>query len=153
MVTYDKRLDFFITIHSLAHLNFSAVLGETSQAEFFVMMAVNKTEQLNSSSCCGISGIADTLHVSSPAVSRTITTLEKKGWVERRLDKFNRRSTVVRLTENGCAVFDGECRRIYNFMNNVVKRMGEDKLNELLALSGELIDNVQKEIKKFDESL
>ena len=63
---------------------------------------------------------------------------------------MNRRSTVVRLTEKGRSVFDGECERIYHFMNNVINRMGEEKINKLLALSTELIENVEKELNNSD---
>ncbi len=116
------------------------------------MSAINKLEQMHNSTNYGVSHIADTLHVSSPAISRTISTLEKKGFVERNIDRINRRNTVVRLTENGREVFESECGKIYGFMNNVVNRMGEDKLNELLSLSAELLENVEKEIKNPTES-
>ena len=152
MVAYDKRLDFLTTIHSLAQLNFSAVLSQISQAEFLVMSAINKLERLHSSSNYGISNIADSLRVSSPAISRTITALENKGYVERKIDKLNRRNTLVRLTESGTEVFQNECDRIYQFMNNVVNRMGEDKLNELFLLSNELLENVEKEIKSRENN-
>ena len=151
MVTYDKRLDFLTTIHSLAQLNFSAVLSQTSQAEFLVMSAINKLERLHNSSNYRISNIADSLHVSSPAISRTIKTLENKGYVERNMDKLNTRNTLVRLTENGTAVFENECNQIYCFMNNVVNQMGEEKLNELFLLSNELLENVEKEIKSREK--
>ena len=152
MVAYDKRLDFLTTIHSLAQLNFSVVLSQISQGEFLVMSAINKLERLHSSSNYGISNIADSLHVSSPAISRTITALENKGYVERKIDKLNRRNTLVRLTESGTEVFQNECDRIYQFMNNVVNRMGEDKLNELFLLSNELLENVEKEIKSRENN-
>lgn len=151
MVTYDKRLDFLTTIHSLAQLNFSVVLSQISQTEFLVMSAINKLERLHNSSNYGISNIADSLHVSSPAISRTITSLENKGYVERKIDKLNRRNTLVRLTENGMTVFENECNQIYCFMNNVVNRMGEEKLNELFLLSNELLENVEKEIKSREK--
>lgn len=151
MVTYDKQLDFLTTIHSLAQINISAVLLQTSQAEFFAMSVINKLDRIHNSTNCGISNIADSLHVSSPAISRTITALEKRGYVERQIDKLNRRNTVVRLTQSGNEVFNGECDRIYRFLNNVVNRMGEDKLEELFALSNELLENVEKEIKNPTE--
>lgn len=115
------------------------------------MSAINKLERLHNSSNYGISNIADSLHVSSPAISRTITSLENKGYVERKIDKLNRRNTLVRLTENGMTVFENECNQIYCFMNNVVNRMGEEKLNELFLLSNELLENVEKEIKSREK--
>lgn len=112
-----------------------------------VMGAILKLQKLHNSSNYGVSNIADSLHVSSPAISRTITSLENKGYVVRYIDKLNRRNTIVRLTELGVEVFESECRKISEFMNSVVERMGEEKLNELLNLSNELLVNVEKEIK------
>ena len=93
MLEYDERLDFLTTFHSLAHLNFSPVLSQTSQGEFFVLAAIRKLEKLETKKNNGISGIADSLHVSSPAISRTITSLENKGLVQRNIDRLNRRNT------------------------------------------------------------
>ena len=128
-------------------LNFSGLLSRTSQSEFLVMGAVLKLEQLHNSSNYGISNIADSLHVSSPAISRTITSLENKGYVARYTDRLNRSNTNVKLTELGAEVFDAERARLSEFMNSVVERMGEEKLSQLLNLSNELLINVEKEIK------
>ena len=83
------------------------------------MGAILKLEKLHNSSNYGISNIADSLHVSSPAISRTITALENKGYAVRYIDKLNRRNTNVKLTDLGVN----------------------------LNLSNELLVNVEKEIK------
>lgn len=100
-----------------------------------------------SNSISNITDIADNLHVSSPAVSRTITALENRGYVERYIDKLNRRCTGVRLTPLGEQVYEQECRQLHNFTSNVLDRMGEEKMRELISLSNELIVTVSEEIK------
>ena len=146
MLEYDERLDFLTTFYSLAHLNFSPVLSQTSQGEFFVLAAIRKLEKLETKKNNGISGIADSLHVSSPAISRTITSLENKGLVQRNIDRLNRRNTRVQLTALGDEVLNNECDMLCKFMSNVVNRMREDKIKELFRLSNELIENVEKEL-------
>ena len=152
MVVYDNKLDFITTIHSMTHLNFSPVLKNTSQSEFLVMCAVKRLCIDQNGNSFGVSDIAECLHVSSPAISRTISSLEKKGYVERNIDRMNRRNTIVTLTEKGGCIFSDECDRIYLFLNNVFKRMGENKLNALLELSHELLDNFNNELKNSTES-
>lgn len=147
MVVYDNRLDFITTVHSMTHLNLSAVLENTSQSEFLVMCAVRRLCIEQNGNTFGISDIAESLHVSSPAISRTISTLEKKGFVERSVDRTNRRNTIVSLTDEGRAVYSQEADRLYLFLNRVIDRMGEDKLNALLELSHELLENFNLEIK------
>lgn len=127
--------------------NFSTVLVDTSQAEFFVMSAINKLEDIQENDRNGVVKIADRLHVSSPAVSRTITALEKRGYAERYIDKDDRRSTGVRLTSLGEKVYSDECDRLYAFTEGVLKKMGEVKVNMLVNLSNELFVTVAEELR------
>lgn len=123
--------------------NVSSVLVETSQAEFFVMSAITKFEDVQEN---GIVKIADRLHVSSPAISRTITALEKRGYAERYIVKADRRSTGVRLTPLGEEVYSNECDRLSNFTDSVLDKMGEVKVNTLINLSNELFVTVAEEL-------
>lgn len=140
-------MDILQTIHSISMFNFSAVLDEISQSEFFVMSAIDKLEKARESGSCGISGIADSLHVSSPAISRTITALEKRGFAERYIDKLNRRSTGVRLTPLGKEVYSQEFGRLSDFTNSILEKIGEDKMHRLIMLSNELIKAIDEELK------
>ena len=108
MLTCDQRSRVINTLHSLSMLNFSSVLTHTSQSEFFVMSAIENIERMNCKNYSGIANIAESLHVSSPAISRTITSLENRGYAERYIDKENRRSTGVRLTESGKKIYEQE---------------------------------------------
>ena len=96
------------------------------------MSAVKNSENLRDSEVYGISQIAESLHVSSPAVSRTITALENKGYVERYVDKFRRRSTLVRLTPLGEEVLSGERESLLRMVGHVAERMGEEKIEQFL---------------------
>ena len=147
MLTSDQQSRIIYTLHSLSMLNFSSVLKHTSQSEFFVMSAIKKHENINSKPYSGVANIAESLHVSSPAISRTITSLENRGYAERFIDKRNRRSTSVRLTESGKTIYDQECKSINAFVERVTQRMGEDKINNLISLSDELLENIKAELK------
>ena len=149
MVISESRLDFLNAIHSMSLLNFSVLLSETSQTEFFVMSSIDKLEKLHNSynSIPNVAEIAENLHVSSPAVSRTITTLENKGYVERYTDKLNRRCTGVRLTPLGESVYEKEWTCLHDFTSTVLAKMGEEKVRNLISLSNELLVTVGQEMK------
>ena len=85
-----------------------------------------------------ISSIAESLHVSSPAISRTITSLENKGYAERCVDIQNRRNTGVKLTEEGRKVYLQECENVCRVFNEVTESMGEEKITQLITLADEL---------------
>ena len=48
-----------------------------------------------------LSELAELHNVSLPTMSRTVSRLEKIGWVERRSDPTDRRVTLIVLTDNG----------------------------------------------------
>jgi DNA-binding MarR family transcriptional regulator len=59
---------------------------------------------------CTMSNLARHLAVSPPTVSKSIDMLVRRGWVERWVDKSDRRQTMVRLTARGRRVL-GEIRQ------------------------------------------
>lgn len=143
MIMTENKLHFLEAVHSMSLMNFSVVLADTSQSEFFVMAAIDSMEHGKN----GVIGIADRLHVSSPAISRTITSLEKRGYAERYIDKGDRRSVGVRLTLLGKKIFSQECDRVSRFTDRVLGRMGEAKINELILLSDELLTTIGEELR------
>jgi DNA-binding MarR family transcriptional regulator len=48
-----------------------------------------------------LSELAELHNVSLPTMSRTVSRLEKIGWVERRSHPHDRRVTLIALTDNG----------------------------------------------------
>lgn len=147
MLTSDQRFNFINTVHSLTMLNFSPVLSQVSQSEFFVMTAIDKLAKLNDRKIGKVSSIAESLHVSSPAISRTITTLENRGYVVRYIDNLNRRNTDVRLTELGHKVYLEECDALYAVISEVFDSMGEEKLSELAKLANELVETFEHAVE------
>jgi DNA-binding MarR family transcriptional regulator len=59
---------------------------------------------------CTMSELARYKGVGLPTVSKSVEMLVRRGWVERWVDKADRRLTLVRLTVPGRAVLD-DCRR------------------------------------------
>ena len=50
---------------------------------------------------CTMSALARHLSVSLPTVSKSVDMLVRRGWLERWVDKHDRRHTMVRLTAEG----------------------------------------------------
>ena len=50
---------------------------------------------------CTMSALARHLAVSLPTVSKSVDMLVRRGWLERWVDKHDRRQTMVRLTSEG----------------------------------------------------
>jgi len=59
---------------------------------------------------CTISELARYKGVGLPTISKSVDMLVRRGWVERWVDKSDRRQTMVRLTTSGRRVLS-DCRR------------------------------------------
>ena len=101
-----------------------------SNSEFFLL----NTLILRCDKCATgmqVSVIAEKMHISSPAVSKTLGILEEKGYIERFVDTSNRRNTWVKLTKDGEQATNIAHDYIDTYMDDVIKRMGEDKFQML----------------------
>lgn len=85
-----------------------------------------------------VSELASQLKVSSPAVSRTLRSLETKGYIERSADKNDRRSTLIRLTEKGDTVRKQVFTDICDYFDRVFDRMGPARMEQLIGLWDQL---------------
>jgi len=60
---------------------------------------------------CTMSSLARHQAVSLPTVSKSVDMLVRRGWLERWVDKHDRRHTMVRLTPQGRKVLGGIKKR------------------------------------------
>lgn len=74
---------------------------------------------------CTMSALARHLSVSLPTVSKSVDMLVRRGWLERWVDKHDRRQTMVRLTAEG--------RRV---LANIKKRTETHVRHSLAGLTG-----------------
>jgi DNA-binding MarR family transcriptional regulator len=74
--------------------------GHRKMAEMSVMKTV-AFHHVETGEGIRISEIASQLKIAPPTVTQFINNLEKAGWVERSMDPQDRRSVLVRLTEEG----------------------------------------------------
>jgi DNA-binding MarR family transcriptional regulator len=88
------------------------------------------------------------LSVSKAAVSQTLGTLEKKGYVERAIDRDNRRKIVITLTDSGRAALEHSNDALDSFIVSLINRFGEAKTSRLIGLINdfaELVESLEKE--------
>ena len=74
------------------------------------------------------------LAVSKSAVSQTINSLERKGYICRRLETDDRRQPSVHLTQLGQQAHAQEKKFIYQQLFSVFEKMGEEKSQQFLSL-------------------
>ena len=87
-----------------------------------------------------IGELAELAKLTNQSVGYLVDYLEQHGYVERRPDPRNRRATLVCFTERGWDEADA-CARILDHLNDeLTRRLGADKLQQLQALLTEATD-------------
>lgn len=107
--------------------------------EFFVMKKLEKNN-LCSESPVNVSDIHSNLHVTKPAVSQMLNSLEKKGYVSRAIDKTDRRRISVTLTAEGMKVLKAMTQYMDQTLGTTVMRFGEENTRQLISLFTLLAD-------------
>lgn len=87
-----------------------------------------------------VSEIQQSLHISKPAVSQTLNSLEKKGYIVRSIDSGDRRKITVTLTGNGKVELDDAMECQNRILTKVFEEFGEESIMQFTQLANRLMD-------------
>lgn len=144
----ENYMTMINVLHSLAKMNFTPLLKNLSQSEFLVLFFVKKFKEHHSDGGQGInvSSIAAVMEVSSPAVSRTLNSLEEKQYITRTIDKSNRRNIFVSITEQGKEAYKSDSKIISDVSCGIIEKMGKEQFDTLIELSLKLSKIINQEV-------
>ena len=80
------------------------------------------------------------MHDSSARTAIALRNLEQKGYIERDIDKTDRRKILVSITEEGRKLAREERERILQRMTQIVDELGEDDVREYIRIVGRIIE-------------
>lgn len=130
---------FLECLYQSARLNDVLFQRELTKGEFGVIEVVHfKHEEKG----CPVSvnDLADTMLCRPPAISRILRGLEMKGFVERSINKEDRRGIHVTLTEEGEKIRRREESYQGDMFQKVVEKLGDEKLGTFLDVWREMLD-------------
>ena len=84
---------------------------------------------------CTMSALARHLSVSPPTVSKSVDMLVRRGWLERWVDKHDRRQTMVRLTTEGRRVLANIKKRTELHVRQSLVRLTASEREQLVAVT------------------
>jgi DNA-binding MarR family transcriptional regulator len=90
-----------------------------------------------------VSDVQCDLCISKSAVSQSLGVLEKKGLINREMDKDDRRKILVTLTGQGETVLHQAEKQAYQMFDSIVAHMGADKVKKLINLFALFTDTVE----------
>lgn len=80
------------------------------------------------------------LHISKPAISYILNTLEKKNYITREIDPKDRRKVSISATPEGRAAAEQSMKKYDEIWSEILERFGEDNMRQLIDLLTDLDD-------------
>jgi len=87
-----------------------------------------------------LSEIQSNLHITKPAISQMLNSLEKKGYITREIDKTDRRKTIKKVTPYGLEIMGRMKKDTDETFSRVISGFGEKKTEQLIKLFDEFSD-------------
>lgn len=87
-----------------------------------------------------VSDLSSRMHVTSPSVTQLVTGLEERGLVERNMDREDRRSVKVSLTEKGNEITVRAEEHMMALLTGLVEHLGPEKSLALTAIMDDVFN-------------
>lgn len=86
------------------------------------------------------SSLAKKLGITRSAVSQIVNKLEKNNIIKRFPDPMDKKVAFIELSENAVSVYEETKRRVNVFLEQVVEKLGEEKVENFIKGANEFID-------------
>ena len=136
--------ELFRSMNQFRKLKFAEMFPMISRTDFFVMCTIMDKGENGQIT---ISELASRAKMLPSAISRTLKGLEERGYVERNVNKNDRRNTYVELTEAGRQL-TGEARQtMSDFGKSVMSQVDEADMKRLISYLDNIYHIAEKEIE------
>ena len=131
--------ELFRAMNQFRKLKFAEMFPMINRTDFFVMCTIMDKGENGKIT---ISELASRAKMLPSAISRTLKGLEERGYVERNINKNDRRNTYVELTA------EGEARQIMaDFGKSVMSQVDEADMKHLISYLDNIYHIAEKEIE------
>ena len=113
--------------------------SDLNMTELIVMKGIARNSSLSDNNTT-VSEIQSKLHITKSAISQMMNSLEKKGYINREIDKVDRRKVIVTLTKAGKEVWKETKESADNNLEEFISRLGDEKTKQLIALLNDVSD-------------
>lgn len=140
----DLYEDLFRAMNQFHKLKFGDIMQNMNKADFIVMNVIMKKGKDDKMT---ISELASTARMLPSAISRTLRGLEEKGYVERTINKNDRRNTYVELTAEGKKQTRTVKQELRDFGKTVMAKLDEQEMNQLILYLNNIYSIAEKELE------
>lgn len=140
-----EQRELFKIMTDLRRLNIGCMNNELTATEYETLRMIILCRNQDKAR---VSEVVKRLRVPASAVSRTLRNLEEKEYIERTVDKADRRNTFVEVTVNGKEAMKNVRKIMDDFADGVFASMGEETIRQLNDALRKLVDAATEEIEK-----
>ena len=136
--------ELFRSMNQFRKLKFAEMFPMISRTDFFVMCTIMDKGENGQIT---ISELASRAKMLPSAISRTLKGLEERGYVERNVNKNDRRNTYVELTEAGRQLTAEARQTMSDFGKSVMSQVDEADMKRLISYLDNIYHIAEKEIE------
>ncbi len=96
-----------------------------------------------------VSQLAEFLDMSTPNIAYKISSLVKKGYVEKIQSKEDKREFILKATDKFYAYYDEKNEYIETVLDRLADRVGKDDINKLEYILQVMSEELMPEINKY----
>ncbi len=132
--TSKELIGAFRRLHKVLHKSvFRSLTRKLKPSPFMVMMQLVRASRSGADKQ-RVSDIADTIGMTTAAVTQILNVLESEGHIRRETDPNDRRAVLVSLTESGMALMEQDFRQLTESFDGLEAHLGVKDSSILLAL-------------------
>lgn len=121
-------------MEKLSRIKSEGVIIGMTPSEFSVLCCAEQFPRKHNGTAASVADIAALMGVSVPAVSRTLRSLQGRGWIERTIDEDDRRSVRVSITPAGREKLLDNMSRVVGSLNRILSVFTEDEMRDVARL-------------------
>lgn len=126
---------FFQTNYQMKKVNHQQIIDESLRGEIFTLLFLRdrKNNVLPGE-------ISEIMQISSARVASILNNLENKGFIERQIDKADRRRILVSLTSLGKESANAHYQEVINQICKMFEILGEKDAKEFIRIMNKILD-------------
>ena len=138
--------ELLTALHQFQRLRLGDLFPEISQVDCMVLTSIEHLSRKKDGKLT-VSELAEHIHLKPSAVSRSLKGLEDRGWIDRAVNKTDRRIVYVTPTEAGVTEVRNVQQTMDEVFSAVFSQIKEEDMRRLLNYLDELYQITQKEIE------
>ena len=132
----ELAAEMFTALVAILHMNPKKQMDKLTRGEMFILHYLEN----HYTDAVMPSEISTAMNISSARIAVALRTLEKKGWIERSMDKTDRRKMLVTITRTGRDEILFHHAEMRKKMEKLLSETGEEDVREFIRIVNRMLE-------------